>query len=504
MGVLKKLASDTAVYGVSSIVGRMLTYLLVPIYTRVLGQDQYGIVTEFYAYAAFFNVLYVYGMETAFFRYSNIYKEQGKKVYQVAATSVIATSVLLSSLLYFNAESIACAIGYCSKGAFIEWFSIIFAIDAVLAIPFARLRQLHKAKLFATAKLSNIALNLGLNLFFIKFCPMVWEVGTDHFLYSYVAKVYDPAWSIEYIFISNLIANAALFLFLGKFLLQFRPQMDFKLLKPMLVYGFPILITGLAFATNEMLSRVVLKYWLPDGFYPGMTKEEALGVFGAVFKLSIFMNLAIQAFRYAAEPFFFQQAENKNNKALYAKVMHWYVIFGMLVCVGVALNLDVIQYILGKDFRVGVHVVPILLFANFFYGVYYNLSVWYKLSDKTYFGTIITAVAAVVTIVLNYVLIPLYGYEGSSVVSLLSFGLMAFLSYVLSRKHYVINYALQPFFFYTIIAALFIWIGFRFVPNGTPAGFVWHQIMLVAFVLLILVKEKLLGVLLQKLFNKKP
>ena len=442
MGQLKKLAGHTALYGASSIVGRMLNYLLVPYYTTVFATEEYGVVTELYGYATFFNVIYTYGLETAYFRFATAGKENEGNVYNSAVTSIIITSLVLSSLLVLLATPITRLLDYHGMEHFVYWLAAIFAIDAVVAIPFAKLRLENKAKQFAMARLVNISANIGLNLFFITFCGAVYKEEWLPFLKPYVELIYNPSFGVEYVFLSNLIANALLIILLWKPLSKIRIKVDWHLLKPMLTYGYPILFTGLAYATNEMLSRIALKYWIPEELYPGYDNLQIVGVFGAVYKLSIFMTLAVQAFRYAAEPFFFSQAANKNSPELFSKIMHWFIVFGCFALLSVSINLDILQYLLGRpDYRWGVDVVPILLLANLLFGIYYNLSVWYKLTDRTYYGTWITIVGALITVILNYLFIPLYGFYGSAVVTLIAYGVMTMISYFLGRKYYPIPYA---------------------------------------------------------------
>lgn len=445
MSNLKKLAGDTAIYGISSIVGRLLNYLLVPVYTSVFVPAEYGIVTELYAYVAFFMVLYTYGMETAYFRYANKEQSDEKEVFNTAVTAILTSSVLLSGLLVLLATPLINALQYPGKEHYIYWFAAILAIDAVVAIPFARLRYQKKPVTFATAKLINIGLNIGLNLFFIVFCKEVYEGRIFSGLKPWVASFYDPDFAVSYVFLSNLIASAALVFILWKQLAVVRFRLDRGLLKPMLVYAYPLLFMGLAGVTNEMLSRAMLKSWLPEGFYREQSNLAALGIFGACYKLSVFMTLGIQAFRYASEPFFFSQAKDKNSPELFSRVMHWFVIAGSFVFLAVSINLDIISkvFLRGEDYRDGLEVVPVLLLANLFLGVYYNLSIWFKLTDKTYFGSWISIGGAFCTILLNMLLIPVMGYLGSSLVTLFVYFSMSLISYLLGNKHYPIPYKVK-------------------------------------------------------------
>jgi len=491
LGQLKKLAGHTALYGASSILGRMLNYLLVPYYTRVFVTSEYGVVTELYAYAAFFNVIYTYGLETAYFRFASADKAREGSIYNSAVTSILLTSLVLSSLLFLLATPITGLLNYPGKEHFIQWLAGIFAIDAIVAIPFAKLRLENKAKQFAMARLINIAVNIGLNLFFITFCGAIYKGEYLVALRPYIEIIYNPEFGVEYVFLSNLLANALLLILLWKPLARVNLRINWSLLKPMLIYGYPILFTGLAYATSEMLSRIALKYWMPEGLYPGYNNLEVLGVFGAVYKLSIFMSLAIQAFRYAAEPFFFSQAADKNSPALFSKVMHWFVIFGCFALLSVSINLDILQYLLSQeDYRWGIDVVPVLLLANLFFGIYYNLSVWYKLTDRTYYGTWITIIGAIVTIGLNYLLIPVYGFHGSAVVTLIAYGTMTVISYFLGRKYYPVPYATWKGLMYIAATSLVTYLVMIVKIDSQVLATSFHLGIMLVFVLVVFRLEK--------------
>ncbi len=441
---LTGLLSETAIYGTSSLLGRFLNYLLVPYYTSVFVPGEYGVVTEFYAYAAFMNILYTYGLETAYFRFATKDSSQEGTIFNITTTYILISSILFSGLLMLAAGPLTETMGYSGHSSYVRYFAVLLAIDAFVAIPFARLRLEKKAMRFAIAKVANIIINIALNLFFLSLCPAIVGGTFLPVLQESVSRFYDPSNRIGYVFLSNLIANAAFLPMLWPTLRQFRWRLDRSLLfSTILPYAFPILISGLAWVTNEMLSRWALRYWLPDNFYPGTSSEAALGIFGAVYKFSVFMTLGVQAFRYAAEPFFFSQAADKNSPEIFARVNHYFVIIASAVFLGVSLNLDVLKYLLrNPDYWVGLSVVPVLLLANLFLGLYYNFSIWYKLTDRTYYGTWITAVGAILTIVLNYLLIPVAGYQGSSYVTLLCYFGMAAACYALGQRYYPVPYTI--------------------------------------------------------------
>jgi len=459
-GTLKKLAGQTAVYGLSSIAGRMLNYLLVPFYTSIFSPASYGIVTEIYAYVAFLNVLYTFGLETAYFRFATKEKELEPKYYQSAFSSVFWVSVALSGSLVLLATPIVNWLEYPGKESYIYLMAATMAVDAIVAIPFAKLRLANKAIQFAGIKLGNIVLNILLNLFFLGICKDFSEQKeVANPVFQWLGGLYNPQIGVGYVFLSNLIANAIMIPLLRK---EFKGiawfTFDKAVAKPMLMYGYPILLMGLSGMVNEMLGRAMLKKYLPENFYPGLSNEAALGVYGAVYKLSVFMQLTIQAFRYAAEPFFFSQAQEKDATKGFALVMKWFVIWCCVLYVGISLNLSWFAPIfLRKEiYLTGLVAVPILLLANLFLGMYYNFSIWFKIADKTYYGTYLSFGGAVITIVGNILLIPVFGYLGSAISTLICYGLMAGLCYYFGQKHYPIPYPMQSIAGNLLVATLLV------------------------------------------------
>ncbi len=305
MNIIKKLAKETVIYGFGSVVGRILNYLLVPFYTRIFLPTEYGVITEFYAYVAFLDILYTYGMETAYFRFATQKAGQERESFNTATTALLISSLLFSLLLIFLAQPIVMAMAYPSCERYVYYFAVILAIDAIVAIPFAQLRLQKKVAFFTKAKLLHIGLNIVGNLFFLYFSAQIYAGSLLPFFKPFVLHFYHPAWQLDYVFIANLVASTALLWILNKPLCKLQFTLPWQRLKMMLAYGLPLLLMGFAGMINEMLSRAILKYILPIGFYPNKTNEAVLGIFGACYKLAIFMALVVQAFRYAAEPFFF-------------------------------------------------------------------------------------------------------------------------------------------------------------------------------------------------------
>ena len=492
MGRLSSLVKETAIYGVSSILGRMLNWLLVPLYTQYLLPAEYGIVTELYAYAAFLLIIYTYGMETAFFRFTNKLENKQEFILNQSQASILVSSVLLSTILILFATPITNYLEYPGKEKYIIWFSLILAIDAVVAIPFANLRLKQKAKKFAWIKLVNIFLNIGFNLFFIVLCTYIVAQSRDSSLKNIIIRFFNQNELVDYIFISNLIASGALLIIFLKDIIKIRIKLNWSLLKEMYIYAFPIMIMSLAGVTNEMMSRAVLKKWLPEGFYPGYSNQAALGIFGAAYKLSVFMTLSIQAFRYAAEPFFFSRAKDQDSKELFSSVMFWFVVFGSIILVVIVLNLDIIGFLFLRNeaYWDGLMVVPILLLANLFLGIYYNLSIWFKLTDKTYYGTLISVSGAVLTIILNYILIPVWGYMGSSVATLACYFFMVLFSYFLGKKHYPVPYKTGKYLFYITLALLFSYLGFNKPEEYTIKFKLYQFTLILLYIVLVAILER--------------
>ena len=491
MSIAKKLASQTAIYGVSSIVGRVLSYLLVPIYTRVFGREEYGVVTELYAYVAFLNIVFTYGMETAYFRFANRPGTDRRQLYDQVLSTLLVSSVLLGGLLVLLAGPLAALLHYEGQEKYFLYLALIMGIDAAVALPFARLRLENQARKFAGLRLLNVAVNVGLNLFFIKLCPDVLAGRYLPALRPLVELVYDPGFGVGYVFLANLLANALYLPLLWRELSDFRFRLPgLAALRPLLTYAYPLMLMGLAGTVNEMLSRVLLKYWLPVGFYPGLSNQAALGIFGACYKLSIFMSLVIQAFRYAAEPFFFAQSTDKNSPATFALILKWFTLCCALIFVVISVNLEDFGLLVGPAFRAGLAIVPILLLANLFFGVYLNLSIWFKLTDKTYFGTYISFGGAALTVLLNFFLIPLLGYVGSAWATLACYATMAAVCWRLGERHFPIPYPMARLLTWLALAVGLVLMSQWVVPGNYWLRHALHALLCLAFVGLVALVER--------------
>ena len=458
---LKKLAGQTAIYGVSSILGRAINFALVPLYTAVLAPSEYGVVSELYAYVGFFFVIYLLGLETAYFRFSNKDDFEEKSVFNTSQSIVFLSSIAISGLLILLSTPIAEVLQMRGKENYIVWLAIIMGIDAVVAIPFAQLRFNNQAKKYASLKLINIFLNVGLNLFFFLLCKPIYEGSIQIQGLQFLGKFYNPDLGAGYVIVSNLIANGLYIPMLYKSFLKWKFSFNLEKVKPLLKYSYPLIFAAMAGIVNETLDRAFLKFLTPDGMYTGFDNQAVVGIYSACYKLAIFMSLGIQAFRYAAEPFFFSQAEDKNSLELFAKIMNWFVIVGLFVFLFISLNLDWIAPIVirNSEYRTGLNIVPILLMANLFLGMYYNLSVWFKLSEKTHWGAILAVLGAAITVVGNFLLIPIIGYMGSAYTTLGCYFVMTSVSFFAGQKHFPIPYQTFKIFRMIVIAILLFYVG---------------------------------------------
>lgn len=443
---IRNLVGQTAIYGLPTIIGRLLNYFLVPLYTRLFSTSEYGVVTELYAYVAFLMIVATYGMETAFFRFS-AKEKNNPHVYGTSVWMLLSSSTILFGIIFMFRNSIASAMGYENHPEYMVWFALILALDAICSIPFAKLRNQERPLRFALLKVINIAANIGFNLFFIVFCPLY----ADQFSHSFLQHIYNPEIGIGYIFISNLLASAITTILLLPDFFRAPLRWNKEIARKMLLYALPVMIWGMAGIVNETFDRILLKYLLVDK----SLAMEQLGIYGACYKVSILMTLFIQAFRFAAEPFFFKQAENRNAPEIYAKVMRYFVIACLTIFLFCSLFLNDIMLFVGKDFREGAVIVPILLMANLFLGVFYNLSVWYKVTDKTQYGAYISIVGALVTIVLNIVLVPAFGYTGAAWATLICYVLIAGISYLWGQRHFPVPYAIKACSCYLLLALAF-------------------------------------------------
>lgn len=450
MGLYKNLFKQTAIYGLATVMPRMFSFLLVPLYTDLLPKAEYGKVSIIFAYMIFFNVILAYGMETAFFRFYS--KETNKdSVVETATVSVFWTTILFLFIALLFRSSLADWSGIDPQ--YIGYTIWILALDALVIIPFSKLRAFQKPMVYAAIKIGNVLVNLILSVLFLLYIPQIIKSNPDGFLSS----VYVDNFQIGYIFLANIIASLLTFVALSPNYVFLKWKFDFSLWKKMMRYGMPIMIAGIAFAINEQFDKILLGKLLPDNI-----AEAEVGVYSACYKLGLFMVLYRTAYTLGIEPFFFSHASNKNAPQTYAMVTKYFVIFGSFILLTVIVFSDLFKQLMIRDssYWVAMKVVPLIILANFFLGIYTNLSVWYKLIDKTHIGAYISIVGAIITLVLNYLLIPSMSYYGSAIATIAAYGSMMLISYYLGNKYYPIPYDMKKIGSYLSLSILFSAISF--------------------------------------------
>jgi O-antigen/teichoic acid export membrane protein len=491
MSVFKKLASDTAIYGISTMLGRFLNYLLVALHTYLFDPEEIAAQGQLYAYAGIGLVIYTFGMETSFFRFARHEKDR-TQYYNLILSAVMITSVALSGFLFAFASQVADLILYPESASVVRMFAFIMAIDAIVAIPFARLRLEGKGRKFVTIKVVNILISIFLNLFFLVFCRDVYAGHYLGVLRPAVELIYNPENAPDYIIVANLIANLLFFAMLRKELLDFKFVFNRQLFKPVWVYAFPILVMNAGGVLNVLFDRAFIQYLLPEGFYPGRSNKQAIGIYIQCYKLSMFMNLAIQSFKYAAEPFFFTKGEDKNAPEVFAKVTRWFVIICVVMWVAISLNVDLLAelFLKKKIFHEGIAVVPWLLAGFLFLGVYYNIATWFKLTDKTQYGTFLTLSGVSVVALLNFLLVPQFGYLGCAMAFACSGFVMMVLCYYFGQKFYPVPYDVKSALTYMIVGSVLIGLAWMYrIPDLTVSVLV-HTLVIAVFVGAILLVER--------------
>jgi len=449
---MKILAKETAIYGVSSIVGKFLNWLLVPLYTYVLQQQSdYGIVTNLYAWTALLLVILTYGMETGFFRFANKEGENSQTVYSTSLIALFTTSLLFALACVIWRIPIANALGYPTHSEFIALLGIVVAMDAFASIPFAYLRYKKRPLQFAILKLLFVFLNIALNLFFLVLCPKIQD-------WTIISSWYNPDYGVGYVFVANIMATAIQTLCLLPSMIEgFRSEpkaidqeprtiFSWQLLRQMLRYSLPLLVLGVCGIMNQTLDRILFPF-----FYDGADAQAQLGIYGACFKVAMVMMMFTQAFRYAYEPFVFAKHKDKKSVEAYADAMKYYIIFSYMILLGMIFYLDLLKFIIAPSYWEGLKVVPVVLWTYIFQGVYFNLSFWYKLTDKTQWGAYFSIIGVVITFALQAIFVPRIGYMASASSSTVCYLVIMLLSYFVGRKHLEIPYDIRRIGIYTLI-----------------------------------------------------
>ncbi len=482
MSGLKKLAGETVIYGVPSIVGRFLNLWLTPLYTYTFVTAEFGILSNILAFVAFFQVILTYGMETAYFRFAGR-SENPEKVYSTSLVSLGITSLSFIILVVGFSGTISSWMSYEGHQNYIIWMGITVAADALSAIPFAKLRLQSRPVKFAILKSVNIALSILLNVFWIFLCPRILQANPD----SFIQYIYNENIGIGYAFLSYLIASVVTLLLFIPDLKVKMSDFDFTILRQMLKYGWPILIIGIAGMVNLQIDKILL---------PELTEvnpASTLGIYSASSKLAILMSLFIQAFRFSFEPFLFSHFKNEDSKKAYAVIMKYFVILGLVIFLGVMFYMDILKYFIGSDemgYHQGLKVVPWLLMGNLFLGIFYTQSLWYKLTDQTHFGARFAIIGAIITITLNVLLIPVFGFMACGYAFFTASLVMTVMSYFVGQKHFPVKYELKRIGTYFLMTVFLYLVERNIQWKSDLIHLGFNTFLLMIFFMFIAVKEK--------------
>lgn len=480
MAEMKNLAKQTAIYGISSILGKFLNWCLVPLYTYTLTNSaEYGVVTNLYAWTALLLVILTYGMETGFFRFVNK-EENSNLVYSSVLCCIGFTSILFAVFCCLFSPYVANTLGYEKHPEYIAILGIIVAMDAFGSIPFAYLRYKNKAIKFASLKVSMILVNIFCNIFFLVLCPKIQESHPD-----WINWFYNSNYGVGYIFISNLISTLFVTLLLLPQIFCVPLKLDKGLLKQILAYSLPLLILGIAGIMNQTIDKIIFPFLIENR----IEAETQLGIYGACFKIAMIMMVFTQAFRYAYEPFVFAQNKNEDKKKQYADAMKFFIIFSLLICLGMIFFIDLFKPLIRSDYWEGLKVVPIILVSYLFQGIFFNLSIWYKLTDKTWYGAVFSLIGLLITILINVLFVPIYGYMASAFASLCCYFCVMVLSYFIGQKHFPIAYDFKSIFLYGLLTIiLFSIYHFSPIQNGW-SYYLQNSLFILLFVGLIIKRD---------------
>jgi len=472
------------IYGLGTIVPRFLNYgIMTFFYTRIFKAAEYGIITELYAWMVLLLIILTYGMETGFFRFSQK-SEDFEKVYSTAIISLLTSSLIFIILVFVFIDPVSAVLKYRNNQDYIKMFAVIIAIDAFTAIPFARLRKENRPIVFSVIKLLNVIVTIAVVLFLLLAAPGIYEKSDGWF-----REIYDPDYRIGYVFLANLVGSAVTLLLLLPYIVKVKFRFYKEIWVRMMGYSFPLLIAGLSGAINDTLDKVILRRMIGEE-----TGLQTVGIYGAGYKIAVLLALFIQMFRFAAEPFFFERAKHADAKETYAFVMRYFVIVMLIVYLGINLYINGMQYIIGKDLRGAMAIVPIVSMGYLLYGVYVNHSIWYKLNDLTMFGIYITLAGAVVTVLINVLLIPSYGYMASAWAHIASYGTMIIMSFIFAEKRYKINYNMKRLLPYFIMAIAMVLFKVFFPYPNLPAELFINSFFIILFILYAQYRDQLITV----------
>ena len=478
---MKKLAKETALYGVSSILGKFLNWMMVPLYTYVLASPaDYGIVTNLYAWTALLLVMLTYGMETGFLRFANKNKEEVGKVYSTTLVAVGTTSTIFALCCIFFSHPIANAMGYANHSEFIAMLGTVVALDAFGCIPYVYLRFKNRPIRFVALNLFAIFVNIFFNIFFLVICPWLMAKSPD-----LISWFYNPTYGVGYVFIANIFSTVlvTIALLFDTFVVKF--EFDKALLKKMLQYSLPLVVLGIAGIMNQTLDKILFPFLMD-----GKRGASELGIYGATSKIALVMTMFTQAFRYSYEPFIFAQKKDKNSLETYADAMKYYILIALFIFLGMVLYMDIFKHFIpNRSYWVGLKVVPIVMFSFIFQGIFFNLSLWYKLTDKTYFGALFSILGTIIIVVMNVILVPVYSYMGCAWAALACYFVIMLVSYYYGQKHMPIKYDLKTIGLYTVVTILLYGIS-TFI--NTPSAILnigLKSILMVAYLVLLVKRD---------------
>lgn len=498
MAGLKSLAKDTAVYGLSSIIGKFLNYLLVPLHTAVLpvASGEYGVVSNMYAFTALMLVLLTFGMETGFFRFANKADQDPMKVYSNALIYVGGLSLVFLAVCFTFLYPLAGWLDYDQHPEYVGMIVTVIALDSFLSIPFAFLRYKKRPIKFAGIKLFSILLNILLNLFFLLVCPWLSQYYPD-----LISSFYDPSYLVGYIFAINVITSVVQIFFFIPELKGFSYQIDKVLMKKMVSYSFPVLILGLVGVLNQSVDKMIYPFLFTDR-QQGLVQ---LGVYSATSKIAMVMAMFTQAFRYAYEPFVFGKNKEGDNRAMYASAMKYFLIFSLLAFLVVMFYMDILRYMVNREYWEGLSVVAIVMGAEIFKGVYFNLSFWYKLIDETRWGAYFSIVGCAIIVAMNVLLVPKYGYVASAWASVAGYAVITLLSYWIGQKKYPIHYDLKNIGLYVLLTVLFYFISEQVLIENLVLKLAFRTLLLLTFIIIIIKKDLPLAEIpvINRFFKKK-
>ena len=451
MSALKRFLKDTIIYGIAAVLPRVINFLLVKVHTDALPTNNYAENTNFYIWIALLAVLLTFGMETAFFRF---YKTENKKdsLISTAFLSVFITTLIFVLVALLFSDFFTSIFDFSSNPLQLKLLVGIIALDTLMVVPFAYLRASGRPLKYAAIKLINVGVIVVINLIFLKFVPEFIE--KEKSLPIFLTEIFNSIYIVNFIYIANIIGSAISFVLVLPYLLKFKWSFNIQLFKKLVSYSWPIAVAGVAYVINENLDKILIGK---------LIDKDTMGIYSACYKLAIFMNLYIMAFRLGAEPFFFNHSDKKDAKETYAKILNYFIIIGSLVFVGIVVFIDVLKRpFINEDYWGAIIIVPIVLLANLFLGVYHNLAIWYKLTDKTRFAMLFSIIGAIITIVINFVMLPKIGFIASAWATLIAYGTMMVLSYFIGKKHYPVPYDLKKSGSYLAASIVISFVSFNY------------------------------------------